>query len=119
MNGTEKIVEYIKAEAEKKSSALLAAAEENCAGIRQEYQEKARERYTEKIREGVEAGQQRLEKLQSEKREESLRAVQELRASLVDKVLQQAAEKLGCEAGELKEKIKPDDMEKLESILFD
>ncbi|MBQ9733899.1 MAG: hypothetical protein IJV74_06670 [Clostridia bacterium] len=57
MKGTEKIIEQINADGAKKADAILESASDRCAEIRLEYDKKARELYTEKIREGVSAGQ--------------------------------------------------------------
>ena len=53
MKGTEKIIAHIQADAKAEADAILAQAEKQCAAIRDEYAEKAREAYSAKIRDGV------------------------------------------------------------------
>lgn len=53
MKGTEKIIAHIQADAKAQADAILAQAEQQCAGIRDDYENKAKEAYAEKIRAGV------------------------------------------------------------------
>lgn len=53
MKGTEKIIAHIQADAKAQADAILAQAEQQCAGIREEYEGKAKTAYAEKIRAGV------------------------------------------------------------------
>lgn len=53
MKGTEKIIAHIQADAKAQADAILAQAEQQCAGIRSDYEAKANETYAEKIRAGV------------------------------------------------------------------
>ena len=53
MKGTEKIIAHIQADAKSAADAILAQAEQQCAGIREDYEKKANEAYAEKIRAGV------------------------------------------------------------------
>lgn len=59
MTGTEKILAHIDADAREKADAVLKAAEEKCAAIRAEYEQKASALYSSRIREGVKACQDR------------------------------------------------------------
>ena len=53
MRGTDKIIAHIQADAKAQADAILAQAEQQCAGIRETYEAKAKEAYAEKIRAGV------------------------------------------------------------------
>ncbi|MDO5444604.1 MAG: V-type ATP synthase subunit E family protein [Eubacteriales bacterium] len=53
MKGTDKIIAHIQADAKAEADAILAQAEKQCAAIRDEYAEKAREAYSARIRDGV------------------------------------------------------------------
>ena len=53
MKGTEKIIAHIQADAKAKADAILAQAEQQCADIRADYENRANESYAEKIRAGV------------------------------------------------------------------
>ncbi|MBO6092479.1 MAG: hypothetical protein J6T99_04380 [Oscillospiraceae bacterium] len=53
MKGTEKIIAHIQADAKAQADAILAQAEQQCAGIREDFDKKAKEAYAEKIRAGV------------------------------------------------------------------
>ncbi len=53
MKGTEKIIAHIQADAQAQAAAILAQAEQQCAGIREDYDRQAQELYREKIRAGV------------------------------------------------------------------
>ena len=55
MKGTEKIIAHIQSDAKAQADAILAQAEQQCALIRKDYEEKADEAYTAKIRAGVKA----------------------------------------------------------------
>ena len=53
MKGTEKIIAHILADAKEQADAILAQAEQQCATIRAEFDEKAKAAYTERVRKGV------------------------------------------------------------------
>ena len=53
MKGTEKIIAHIQADAKAQADAILAQAEQQCAGIREDFENKAKEAYAGKIRAGV------------------------------------------------------------------
>ena len=55
MKGTEKIIAHIQADAKAAADAILAQAEQQCAGIREDYENRAQESYSQKIRAGVKA----------------------------------------------------------------
>ena len=63
MKGTEKIIAHILADAKEQADAILAQAEQQCADIRAEYDAKAKEAYTERIRKGVADCQDRVDSM--------------------------------------------------------
>ena len=123
MKGTEKIIEQINADGAKKADAILEAASERCAEIRLKYDKKARELYTEKIREGVSAGQQKLEKLQQETKAANTAALEAERQALVEQCFMAAREKCPeLSDGDFearREKLRAELSERITKILFD
>ena len=53
MTGTEKIIAHIRSDAEAQCDAILAAAQEKCDAIREDFAKQAAEAYAERIRAGV------------------------------------------------------------------
>ena len=53
MKGTEKIIAHIKADADAQVNAILAQAEQQCAGIRGDFDKQAAALYAERLRAGV------------------------------------------------------------------
>ncbi len=94
MKGTEKIIAHIQADADAQADAILAQAEHLCAGIRQKYEDKAREVYAEKIRAGVKANQDRLESMGRLAKMEGRKAVLALKQDMVSQSFDMATEKL-------------------------
>ena len=94
MKGTEKIIAHIQADAEAQADAILAQAEETCAGIRQEYEKKAKEAYAEKIRVGVKANQDQLDSMERLTKMEGRKAILALKQDMVSKSFDLAVEKL-------------------------
>ena len=94
MKGTEKIIAHIQADADAQADAILAQAEHLCAGIRQKYEDKAREVYAEKIRAGVKANQDRLESMERLAKMEGRKAVLALKQDMVSQSFDMATEKL-------------------------
>lgn len=123
MKGTEKIVEQIKADGAKKADALLEAASERCAQLRLEYDKKARELYAGKIREGVNAGQQRLEALREQRAAADAEALEKERQALVEECIRAAREKCPeLSDGDFearREKLRAELSERITKILFD
>ena len=92
MKGTEKIIAHIQADADAQADAILAQAEHQCAGIRQKYEDKAREVYAEKIRAGVKANQDRLESMERLAKMEGRKAVLALKQESVSDAFRRALE---------------------------
>ena len=82
MKGTEKIIAHIKADADAQVNAILAQAEQQCAGIRGDFDKQAAALYAERLRAGVKETQDRVDGeariARMEGRKELLAAKQEL-----------------------------------------
>ena len=63
MKGTEKIIAHIQADAKAQADAILAQAEQQCASIRAEYEQKAKDSYTARVRSGVSECQDRMDSI--------------------------------------------------------
>ena len=89
MKGTEKIIAHIQADAKAKADAILAQAEQQCAGIREDYEKKAAEAYGTKIRAGVKACEDAAESMERitlmESKKDVLALKQEMVAAGFDK----------------------------------
>lgn len=123
MKGTEKISEQIKADGAKKADALLEAATERCGEIRLEFDKNARELYASKIREGVSAGQQRLEALRADRAAADAEALEKERQALVEQCIRAAREKCPeLSDGDFEarcDKLRAELSERISKILFD
>ena len=82
MRGTEKIIAHIKADADAQVNAILAQAEQQCAGIRGDFDKQAAALYAERLRAGVKETQDKVDGeariARMEGRKELLAAKQEL-----------------------------------------
>ena len=91
MKGTEKIIAHIQADAKAEADAILAQAEQQCAGIREDYENKAQENYALKIREGVkkceDAAESQRRIAQMESKKNILAFKQEMVSASFDKAL--------------------------------
>ena len=94
MKGTEKIIAHIQADADAQANAIIRQAEEKCAGIREGYEQKAKEAYAEKIRAGVKANQDRLDSMDRLAKMEGRKAILALKQDMVNESFALAAEKL-------------------------
>ena len=93
MRGTDKIIAHIQADAKAQADAIIAQAEQQCAGIREAYEGKAKEAYAEKIRAGVKVCEDLAESksriAQMESKKSLLAMKQELVSSAFDKAQKQ------------------------------
>lgn len=93
MKGTEKIIAHIQADAKAQADAILAQAEQQCAEIKADFDKKAADRYSERIRSGVKACQDEVDSRvridQMEARKATLAVKQEMVALAFDKALEQ------------------------------
>ncbi len=92
MKGTEKIIAHIQADAKAKADAILAQAEQQCAGIRDDYENKAKEAYAEKIRAGVKACEDLAESKNRIAQMESKKSVLALKQEMVSAAFDKAKE---------------------------
>ena len=94
MKGTEKIIAHIGADANARADAILKQAEEKCAGIRESYEQKAKEAYAERIRAGVKANQDRLDSMDRLAKMEGRKAILALKQDMVAESFDLAVDKL-------------------------
>lgn len=92
MKGTEKIIAHIRADAQERSDAILAQAEQQCALIRSDYEKKAKEVYTEKIRAGVTEAQSRVDGMNRIARMEAKKGILALKQQMVSECFDKACE---------------------------
>ena len=93
MKGTEKIIAHIRADAKAQVDAILAQAEQQCAGIRGDFDKKAADIYAERVRAGVRETQDQVDGTERiarmEGRKNLLAAKQELVSRSFEKALEQ------------------------------
>ena len=94
MKGTEKIIAHIQADAKAQADAILAQAEQQCAGIREDYEKKAKDSYSERIRIGVKATQDRVDSMDRIAQMESRKSVLALKQEMVSKSFKKAEDML-------------------------
>ena len=83
MKGTEKIIAHIQADAKAQADAILAQTELQCAEICQSYEAKAKERYGEKIRQGVKVCQDNIDSVERLNQMEARKALLALKQDMV------------------------------------
>ena len=93
MKGTEKIIAHIRSDAKAQVDAILAQAEQQCAGIRGDFDKQAAALYAERVRTGVKETQDMVDSAQRlaqmEGRKNLLAAKQELVSRSFQKALEQ------------------------------
>ena len=94
MKGTEKIIAHIKADADEQVDAILAQAEQQCAGIRGDYDKKAAALYAERLRAGVKETQDQVDGVERIARMEGRKAMLAEKQSLVADSFRRALEKI-------------------------
>ena len=94
MKGTEKIIAHIGADAKAQADAILAQAEARCAGIREGYEQQAKQAYAERIRAGVKANQDRLDSMERLAKMEGRKAVLALKQDMVAESFDRACDQL-------------------------
>ena len=94
MRGTDKIIAHIQADAKAQADAILAQAEQQCAGIRESYEAKAKEAYAEKIRAGVKACEDLAESKSRIAQMESKKSLLALKQDLVSSAFDKAQKQL-------------------------
>jgi V/A-type H+-transporting ATPase subunit E len=94
MKGTENIIAHIQADAKEQADAILAQAEQQCAGIRADYEKKAKDSYGEKIRAGVSGCQDRVDSMDRIARMEARKGILALKQQMVAESFDRACEML-------------------------
>ena len=94
MKGTEKIIAHIRADAKAQADAILAQAEQQCAGIREDYEKKAKDSYSERIRTGVKTAQDRVDSMDRIAQMESKKSILALKQEMVSESFKKAEEML-------------------------
>lgn len=92
MKGTEKIIAHIQADSKTQADAILAQAEQQCAGIREDYEKRAKEAYGGKIRAGVQDCQDRVDSMERIARMEAKKGVLALKQEMVSRCFDRATE---------------------------
>lgn len=94
MKGTEKIIAHIQADAKAQVDAILAQAEQQCAGIRGDFDKKAAALYAERLRAGVKETQDQVDGAERIARMEGRKAMLAEKQSLVADSFRKALEKI-------------------------
>lgn len=94
MKGTEKIIAHIKADASAQADAILAQSERQCAEIRQSYEARAKERYGEKIRQGVKTCQDNIDSVERINQMEAKKSILALKQEMVSRSFDLACQML-------------------------
>ena len=94
MKGTEKIIAHIQADAKAQADAILAQSELQCAEIRRSYEAQAKERYGEKIRQGVKACQDSIDSVERINQMEAKKSILALKQEMVSKSFEKACDML-------------------------
>ena len=94
MKGTEKIIAHIQADADAQAAEILAQAEARSAAIREDYEQKAKQAYAERIRAGVKENQDRLDSMERLANMESRKAILALKQDMVAKSFDRAVDQL-------------------------
>ena len=92
MKGTEKIIAHIQSDAKAQADAILAQSEQQCAAIREDYENRAREAYTARIREGVKACEESIESRSRISQMENKKDLLSLKQEMVSAVFDRAKE---------------------------
>ena len=90
MKGTEKIIAHIRSDAQERCDTILEQAEQQCTLIRTDYEKKARELYTDKIRAGVVETQDRVDGMDRIARMEAKKGVLALKQQMVSECFDKA-----------------------------
>lgn len=94
MKGTEKIIAHILADAKEQADAILAQSELQCAGIKAEFDEKAKAAYTERVRKGVAECQDRVDSMDRIARMEAKKGLLALKQQKVSDAFELAGKKI-------------------------
>ena len=94
MKGTEKIIAHIKADADAQVDAILAQAEQQCAGIRADFDKQAAALYAERLRAGVKETQDQVDGAERIARMEGRKALLGAKQDMVSRSFRKAQEQI-------------------------
>ena len=94
MKGTEKIIAHIQADAQAQVDAILAQAEQQCAGIRADYDKQAAALYAERLRAGVKQTQDRVDSVERIARMEGRKGLLAAKQEMVSRSFEKAREQI-------------------------
>lgn len=94
MKGTEKIIAHIRSDAQAQVDAILAQAEQQCAGIRADYDKQAAALYAERLRAGVKQTQDRVDSVERIARMEGRKGLLAAKQEMVSRSFQKAREQI-------------------------
>lgn len=94
MKGTEKIIAHIKADADAQVDAILAQAEQQCAGIRGDFDKQAAALYAERLRAGVKETQDQVDSAQRIARMEGRKNLLAAKQEMVSRSFRKAQEQI-------------------------
>ena len=94
MNGIEKITGRIEADAQEQAKAIAAEAEAKCAEIRADYDKQAQDQYWARVRDGVKACEDRVQRIGRLAEMEARKSVLALKQEMVDAAFAAALDKI-------------------------
>jgi V/A-type H+-transporting ATPase subunit E len=94
MKGTDKIIAHIRSDAQTQVDAILAQAEQQCAGIRSEYDKQASALYAERLRAGVKETQDKVDSATRIARMEGRKGMLAAKQELVSRSFEKAREQI-------------------------
>ena len=94
MKGTDKIIAHIRSDAKAQADAILAQAEQQCAAIRADFEQKAADTYGEKIRAGVKDCQEQVDSADRIARMEAKKELLGLKQDMVSLCFDRACQKI-------------------------
>lgn len=94
MKGTEKLIAHIKADADAQADAILSQAEQQCAGIRADFDKQAAALYAERLRVGVKETQDQVDSAQRIARMEGRKGLLGAKQEMVSRSFRKAQEQI-------------------------
>ena len=94
MNGIEKITGRIEADAQEQAKTIAAEAEAKCAEIRADYDKQAQDQYWARVRDGVKACEDRVQRMGRLAEMEARKSVLALKQEMVDAAFAAALERI-------------------------
>lgn len=94
MKGTEKLIAHIKADADAQVDAILAQAEQQCAGIRADFDKQAAALYAERLRAGVKETQDQVDGAERIARMEGRKEMLAAKQDMVSRSFRKAQEQI-------------------------